>query len=120
MKHRRCLMIGLTSALAGVLLLAGVALAQNQGGGPAGSGQPGVYRRPGRDLRGDPGPQTRQPELSRLRRRPIPETEGDGRDPGAAANPVSPLPRPTLRRPPSKADPAKPFPAAAGPKGDGA
>ncbi len=35
MKNRRCLMIGLASALAGVLLLAGVALAQNQGRGPA-------------------------------------------------------------------------------------
>jgi hypothetical protein len=35
MKHRRSLMIGLASALAGVLLLSGVALAQNQGGGPA-------------------------------------------------------------------------------------
>ncbi len=33
MKNRRCLMIGL--ALAGVLFLAGVALAQSQGGGPA-------------------------------------------------------------------------------------
>ncbi len=42
MKNRRCLMIGLASALAGVLLLAGVALAQNQGGSrggcPAGQG----------------------------------------------------------------------------------
>ncbi len=33
MKNRRCLMIGPALALAGVLLLAGVALAQNQGGG---------------------------------------------------------------------------------------
>ena len=39
MKHRRGVMIGLTSALAGAVLLAGVALAQNQGGGPAGQGQ---------------------------------------------------------------------------------
>jgi hypothetical protein len=35
LKNRRCLMIGLASALGGVLLLVGVALAQNQGGGPA-------------------------------------------------------------------------------------
>ncbi len=35
MKNRRCLMIGLALALGGVLLLAGVAWAQNQGGGPA-------------------------------------------------------------------------------------
>ncbi|MFI5331306.1 MAG: hypothetical protein ACHQ2F_09800, partial [Desulfobaccales bacterium] len=35
MKNRRCVMIGLALALGGVLLLAGVALAQNQGGGPA-------------------------------------------------------------------------------------
>ena len=77
MKHRRCLMIGLALALAGVLLLAGVALAQNQGAAARRVRATSVYRRPGRDLRGDPGPQTRQPELSRLRRRPIPETEGD-------------------------------------------
>jgi hypothetical protein len=38
MKHRRCLMIGPALALGGVLLLAGVAVAQNQGGGPAGQG----------------------------------------------------------------------------------
>ena len=38
MKNRRCLMIGPALALGGVLLLAGVALAQNQGGGPAGQG----------------------------------------------------------------------------------
>lgn len=42
MKNRRCLMIGLALALAGVFLLAGVALAQNQGGGrgvcPVGQG----------------------------------------------------------------------------------
>ena len=47
------------------------------GGRPGGAGQPALYRRPRRDLRGDPGPQNRQPELSRLRRRPIPETEGE-------------------------------------------
>ncbi len=38
MKHRRCLMIGPALALGGVLLLAGVAVAQNQGGGPAAQG----------------------------------------------------------------------------------
>jgi hypothetical protein len=38
MKNKRCLMIGLALALAGVLLLAGVALAQKQGSGPAGQG----------------------------------------------------------------------------------
>jgi hypothetical protein len=35
MKNRRGVMIGLALALGGALLLAGVALAQNQGGGPA-------------------------------------------------------------------------------------
>ncbi len=38
MKNRQCLMIGLALALAGVMLLAGAALAQNQGSGPAGQG----------------------------------------------------------------------------------
>lgn len=40
MQKSKCWMIGLALALAGVLLLAGVALAQNQkGGGPAAQGQ---------------------------------------------------------------------------------
>ena len=38
MRNRRCLRLGLMSAAAGVLLLAGVAVAQNQGGGPAARG----------------------------------------------------------------------------------
>ena len=53
MKKQRCLIIAL--ALAGVMLLAGPGLAQKQGGGPGrGPWQPGVYRRPGRGLRGHP------------------------------------------------------------------
>ncbi|MCL4502206.1 MAG: hypothetical protein M1438_10180 [Deltaproteobacteria bacterium] len=35
MKNRQCLMAGLALALAAILLLAGAALAQSQGGGPA-------------------------------------------------------------------------------------
>lgn len=60
MKNRRCVMIGLALALGGVLLLAGVALAQNQGGGPAvcpvGQGNQGCSGGPGGTCAVTPAP----------------------------------------------------------------
>lgn len=47
MKDKRYMMLGLALALAGVMLLAGLAMAQNQGGGGAKAGQGGQLCTPG-------------------------------------------------------------------------